>query len=65
MIVFASAALFAAIGVLFFIKRRQLAELQSMMAGGTVVPGCAVAEGVVFLILAALALIAHRMGMLP
>ena len=55
-----AAALFAILGVALIVARRPAAHWQAMFAGGTIRPGCAVAEGVVFLVLAVLVVV---MGM--
>ncbi len=65
MIVLACALLFVAVGVAFFVKRRELAHMQALLAGGSVLPGCAVAEGIAFLLLAAAVIVAWRLGYLP
>ena len=65
MIVLACALLFVATAILFFVKRRELAQLQALLAGGSVLPGCAVAEGIAFLLLAAAVVVAWRLGYLP
>lgn len=52
-----AAVLFLAVGVALIAARRPAAQMQAMLAGGTIRPGCAVAEGIVFLILAAVVLL--------
>ena len=52
-----SAIVFTAVGIALIILRRRAARLQSFLAGGNMMPGCAVAEGIAFLILAAVVLI--------
>jgi hypothetical protein len=47
-----AAGLFAVVGLVLIVWRRSLAEMQAMLAGGTIRPGCAVAEGVVLLLMA-------------
>ena len=56
--------LFTAIGIYLIIRRRESAQGQSLFVGSTVLPGCIVAEGVVFLLLAIAFLILHWMGIL-
>jgi hypothetical protein len=48
-----AAILFLAVGIALIAARRPAARMQAMLAGGTIRPGCAVAEGVVFIVLAA------------
>ena len=47
-----AAAFLALIGVLVIVQRRALARAQAMVLGGTIVPGCAVVEGVALLLIA-------------
>jgi hypothetical protein len=42
----------AVVAVLVFIQRRRLAQMQAMTLGGSIGPGCAVAEAVVLLLIA-------------
>jgi hypothetical protein len=53
------AAFIAAVGVLIFARRRQLAQMQAMILGGSVVPGCVVAEALALLVAAAAVVLAH------
>jgi len=39
-------------GVAMIVFRRPLAQLQAMLAGGTITPGCAVAEAIALIALA-------------
>jgi hypothetical protein len=39
-------------GILLIVFRRELAEMQAMLAGGSITPGCAVAEGIALIVLA-------------
>jgi hypothetical protein len=54
---YVSGAFLALIGIAVILQRRSLARAQALVLGGTILPGCAVAEGVT-LILIALAIIA-------
>ena len=54
----------AVAGIATILARRQLAELQSMLAGGTLLPGCVVAEGIAILLLAVAVAVAAWMGLL-
>ena len=47
-----SAIFLAVIGVVVIATRRSLARLQALVLGGSVLPGCAVAEGIVLLLIA-------------
>lgn len=54
--------LFVAIGVVFIRSRKELAQGIAMFSGATALPGCAVAIGVMFFLLALLAIILQQMG---
>jgi hypothetical protein len=56
--------LFTAIGIYLIIRRRESAKGQSLFVGSTVLPGCIVAEGVVFILLAVAFLVLHMYGIL-
>jgi hypothetical protein len=54
------AALFiAAVAVGVFLRRRQLAHAQALVLGGSILPGCVIAEAVVLLLIA-IAIVALR-----
>jgi len=53
------AAFIALVAVLIFARRRPLAQMQAMVLGGSVVPGCVVAEAVALLVAAAAVVLAH------
>lgn len=56
--------IFVAIGgILIIVKQREAAQLQSMLAGGNMPLGCAVAEGIALMVLAAAVFVAYRMGL--
>ncbi|MEA2240400.1 MAG: hypothetical protein QOC81_5124 [Thermoanaerobaculia bacterium] len=61
--VWASAILFALIGIAFIVRRSDLARAQSLVAGGRLGPGCAIAEGVLFLLMALAAVVMNRYGL--
>ena len=61
--VWASAILFALIGIAFIVRRHDLARAQSLVAGGRLGAGCAVAEGVLLLLMALAALVMNRYGL--
>jgi hypothetical protein len=56
--------LFTAIGIYLIIRRRESAQGHSLFVGSTVLPGCIVAEGIVFILLAVAFLILHMVGIL-
>jgi hypothetical protein len=60
--VWAAAILFAAVGVAFIVRRGDLARAQSLVAGGNLAPGCAVAEGILLLLMALAAIVLNRYG---
>ncbi|MEA2337684.1 MAG: hypothetical protein QOE82_1691 [Thermoanaerobaculia bacterium] len=60
--VWAAAILFAAVGLIFILRRADLARAQSLVAGGRLGAGCAVAEGILFLLMALAAVLMHRYG---
>jgi len=53
------AAFIAVVGCLILFRRRQLAAMQALVLGGSVVPGCVVAEAVALLLAAAALVLAH------
>jgi hypothetical protein len=48
----AGSLLVALAGVGLIVFRRQLANMQALLAGGSITPGCAVAEGIALIVLA-------------
>ena len=54
-----AAAFIALVGVLILFRRRQLAGMQALILGGSVVPGCVVAEAVALLVAAVALILAH------
>jgi hypothetical protein len=63
MLVWLSIAALVAVAAIIVIARDRIARLQSLLAGGAVMPGCAIAEAVAVLLLALLILWGHRAGM--
>ena len=57
MMVWLGAALFVAVAIALFAARVPLARGQALVVGGRIVPGCVIAEAVVFLLLALLIVI--------
>ncbi|HEX7191180.1 MAG TPA: hypothetical protein VF381_06355 [Thermoanaerobaculia bacterium] len=55
--------LFVVVGVAMIVARKPLADGQAIVFGGSVVPGCVVAEAIVMFILAGLMIIAQRYGL--
>ncbi len=47
-----SALFIALVAVVVFLRRRQLAHAQALVLGGSILPGCVVAEAVVLLLIA-------------
>lgn len=62
--VWLSALILVFVGVALIVVRRSAARVQSLLAGGNVLPGCVIFEGAVFVALAIALLIAHARGML-
>jgi hypothetical protein len=60
--VWAAAILFLGVGLIFIIRRADLARAQSIVAGGRLGAGCAVAEGILFLLMAIATAVLHRYG---
>ena len=58
-----SIALLVTAAAIIVIARDRIARLQSLLAGGAVMPGCAIAEAVAVLLLALLIFLGHRAGM--
>jgi hypothetical protein len=48
-----AAAFIAVVGVIVILQRRALARAQALVLGGSILPGCAVAEGIALLLIAA------------
>lgn len=53
----------AAIGVVVIVRKDEVTEGIAMFMGATAVPGCAVALGVMFLLLALAAVVLNRFGL--
>jgi hypothetical protein len=60
--VIVAALLFAVAGIALIAKRRAAADVQALLAGGRMPAGCAVAEGIALMALAALVVIAFLRG---
>jgi len=56
----AGSLLVALSGVGLIVFRRRLAEMQAMLAGGSITPGCAVAEGIALILLAVAIVVVER-----
>ena len=61
--VWAATLLFALAGVAFIVRRHDLARAQAVVAGGRLGAGCAVAEGIVLLLMALAAVVMNRYGL--
>jgi hypothetical protein len=55
---------FAAIAAALLWKRREIANMQSLIGGARVAPGCVIAEAIFVLLLAAAAIWLHQLGWL-
>jgi hypothetical protein len=53
----------AIVAVLVFIQRRRLAQMQAMTLGGSIGPGCVVAEAVVLLVIGIVFGVAYFSGL--
>ena len=62
--IIAAAVFFVIVGVVMIVARDYLARVQALFAGGTIVPGCVIAEAVLFFILAVAVIVASRAGLL-
>ena len=56
-------ATIVAIAAIVVAARDRIAQLQSGLAGGAIGPGCAIAQAIALLVLAALILLGHFAGM--
>ena len=63
MLVWLSIAALVSVAAIIVIARDRIAHLQSLLAGGAVMPGCAIAEAVALLLVALLIFLGHRAGM--
>jgi hypothetical protein len=52
----------AFVGIIILIRRRDLASLQAMVLGGSIRPGCVIAEAILLLVLAAIVAVMHLRG---
>jgi hypothetical protein len=52
--------LFVAVGVAMIVAKKPLADGQAIVFGGSVVPGCVVAQAIIMFILAALMVVAYK-----
>lgn len=55
--------LFVVVGVAMIVARKPLADGQAIVFGGSVVPGCVVAEAIAMFLLAVLMVVAYRYGL--
>jgi hypothetical protein len=63
MLIWLSIAVLVLIAAIIVVARDRIARLQSLLAGGAVMPGCAIAEAVALLLLALLIFLGDRAGM--
>jgi hypothetical protein len=59
-----SALILALVGVALIVVRRSAARVQSLLAGGNILPGCVVFEGIVFVVIAVGLVVAYLRGWL-
>jgi hypothetical protein len=52
----------AAVALVVFLQRRRLAEMQALILGGSVLPGCVVAEAILLLVIAIVFSVAYFRG---
>jgi hypothetical protein len=57
-----SLAFIALVGIVMILARRPLARLQAAVAGGSVLPGCVIAEGIALVLLALVLFLLYRAG---
>ena len=62
--VWLAAALFAVAGVFMIIRRNEIARGQSMMWGGTTVPGCVVVQGALVVLIGLAFVVLWQLGLL-
>jgi hypothetical protein len=62
-VIWLSIGLLVAVAIVIVIARDRIARLQSLLAGGAVMPGCAIAEAAAVLLVALLIFLGHRAGM--
>jgi hypothetical protein len=55
--------LFVAVGAAMIVARKPLADGQAIVFGGSVVPGCVIAEAIAMFIAALLMIVAYRYGL--
>ncbi|MEA2488584.1 MAG: hypothetical protein QOH21_376 [Acidobacteriota bacterium] len=55
-------AFIAVVGIVILIRRRDLASLQAMVLGGSIRPGCVIAEAILLLAVAAVVAVMHLRG---
>ncbi len=55
--------LFVLVGAAMIVTRRPLAHSQALLFGGSVVPGCVIAEALAMFLVAALMIVAYRYGL--
>jgi hypothetical protein len=53
----------AVVAVLVLVQRRRLAQMQAMTLGGSIGPGCVVAEAIVLLVIAVAFAVAYFSGL--
>jgi hypothetical protein len=64
MVLWLSIALFATVGIALILWRKEATAMQEMLLGGRLHPGCAIAEGLLLLLLALAYYLLNRAGLL-
>jgi len=60
--VWIAVAVFALLGVIFIVRRNDLARAQSLVAGGNLAPGCVIFEGIILIAMAIAVVVAWHLG---
>ena len=61
-VIWLSALILALVGIALIAVRRSAARVQSMLAGGNIRPGCVTFEGIVFVVMAGVLVLAYLRG---
>lgn len=64
MMLYAAAIFIVIVGIATLVARNPFARMQGLIAGGTMPPGCVIAEGIALLLLAAVLLLMGANGVL-
>jgi hypothetical protein len=61
--VWISATVFMAVGIYLIVRRHELARGEGLTMGATILPGCVVAQGIFFVLLALAFILLYRLGL--